>query len=1351
VFCPEGAEDLDIRDQAGQCVEVIQVKSYSNLALSDLEPEKAGSFFHRAVSLLQAANPPAIKIANFGALGPELRQAWEGSVEHRQRIVAKLAEKGFSQADVEKCFEHIQIVSLDESSEQEAVLSQIQNLAAGIDPLNAFDLFVTWYDQLAERRQTVECAALVEKINQVGRFLAERYHYHQQWYTTIAPLEAHSIADDQLPRLRAEFYAGVQARYEHILSGLDFRRDHKVTEIARAFQEHRVVIVHAASGQGKSTLAYRYLHDAYPEKWRFAVRRVQDVEHALSIAQALSGFADAVQVPIAVYVDVHPRDSEWPELVKQLIRQPYLDVLVTIREEDYRRASISDAGFDFTDIELEFDQEEAHRIYERARETGEGRDFLDFDAAWEAFGGEGPLMEFVYLLTQTQTLRQRLQGQVQRIEEEVRMGASADELRLLCMVSVASAYGAQLRTHDLIQTLSLPAPDRTLAQFEREYLLRRSADGHYLEGLHPIRSEILSDLLVKPDINPWLDVATQVLPLMPEEDLETFILHALVARPADYTQLLDRVVAHKPKTWSGVAGILRCLLWAGAKDYVDANRLVMEEAHEALGPAWWFAVDLNFLSPGEGPSLDEWWTTLGDMIPPERQERIRAIRRSQTPKDAVFSRATDWLQRLVDRPTVPSEPDAWGDVAEVWYWAARLAPQKQMTDWISDETLSATIEHLPLTTIADLSLALHLCDPARHSRWLDTHIALLHSRLADEYEVLALEKIGTTLKIHFVPSGKASSDSDPLHAETIDRIGLVRRLFPGYERYGAQGYGFKPAGIELPQGDSTYKEGIPSDLLLPEWGTWLNGLASGLAHSCYRPDTWERYLDSMIKARELVVDCLSSLNRGLMRYYQRDKPINVLERIDFQEWLHGSDVLGGMPDLPKSAVDRWGFASESSSASVLQELAQRGHVPNALALQKYRAYLEARREYFSSLQGFFNQAPAVWVTNFYAGKLRPGDPRRKGILNTLEEKQVTANPHLSIYNLFQAKAALAAYQQQFTALFGQHLNADNICTLEQREREVLSTTWTLWYFYAHEPWKSAASRLQQVSNWMVAAQRHLDSQIQQVLVAIQTPTFEAARLDLDHPWQGHPAVWISFDLTDPTELYTKLLEEFPTALRSAIGPVGLEELTYYLIQGTCEYIVIVPLVRGRMLDALVWPFHTLTVLQEENLQAKPWAYFPQPLPDEAGEDLAIETWDIEEIALANQFSQSVATLRQLTSQISEFQAMPDLTEPGGDRLQAYMGDELSKPLSAALQAFFDTGSELLNRFNALSEDEQQKRVKLCEAIGALIEIHDVVKPGEGDGVFQLGLQEIVEYAQRLESVLPISESIRLLWIADVLV
>ena len=76
-FQPEGIEDLDVLDSDGTLVEAIQVKSYPNLTLSDLEPEKKNSFFHRAAHLLRGKNPPAI--------AGQLRRHWPGVVSGMAR------------------------------------------------------------------------------------------------------------------------------------------------------------------------------------------------------------------------------------------------------------------------------------------------------------------------------------------------------------------------------------------------------------------------------------------------------------------------------------------------------------------------------------------------------------------------------------------------------------------------------------------------------------------------------------------------------------------------------------------------------------------------------------------------------------------------------------------------------------------------------------------------------------------------------------------------------------------------------------------------------------------------------------------------------------------------------------------------------------------------------------------------------------------------------------------------------------------------------------------------------------------------------------------------------------------
>jgi hypothetical protein len=666
--------------------------------------------------------------------------------------------------------------------------------------------------------------------------------------------------------------------------------------------------------------------------------------------------------------------------------------------------------FGFADVSLDFDRAEAKLIYERARVASRRWEFLDFDASWDAFGGEGPLMEFVYLLTQTQTLRQRLKSQVQRIEEEVREGrASPDELLLLSLVGLSSAYGARLYTREVIEALDLPAPNRTLKQFEQEYLLRRTTDGMYLEGLHPIRSNILSELLIQPDTNPWRKIVTIALPLLMEEDLETFILHALVdtSHREDHSYLLELVTSLQPGTWSGVAGVLRSLLWAGAQEYVMTNYPVLDAAYEEMGPAWLFVVDINFASPDEGPEVGEWWKTLESLIPPERQTKIEAIRESQSSKEEVFQRAQEWLKSLNGPPMSPSTSQDWREVAEFWYWAARLVPDRSF-EWIADDELGAVVEDLPLSILADLSLSLYFYDLARHEKWLETHRDTLYRKLAFQQSILAFEELDTTLKIHFIPSGDMAQDgSDPLHAETVAKIELVRRMFPGYERYGSQGYVFKLAGIDLPQGDNTHKEGIPATHLLPRWLIWLNGVVTGIARLRYRPDSWDAYLDMMVANRRLITDCLDKLNRGLMKFHQREKPINVgLEYVDVEDWQRCWERLSGTMDLPKSAVDPWGLASETAANLSLHTLVQQQYTPTAIALQEYKPYLKARREYLSQMRAFLNQAIDVWVTNANIGKLHPNSPSRKPILEELQKKGVKTDPGLSVYNRSTAKVTL---------------------------------------------------------------------------------------------------------------------------------------------------------------------------------------------------------------------------------------------------------------------------------------------------------------------------------------------------------
>src|SRR5215213_36761 len=385
VLQPEGKEDLDILEDGREC-EVIQVKSYPSLTLSDLELDKTGSFFRRAIDRASEADQLRIRLVNFGPIGPELHGAWAGAEPQRARVVAKLQEAAFTVEECQILLQRVELMSLDEQVVCDRVFSFLRQSPGGVDPATAFDLLNNWYYHKAEWRELITRGDAIERISSVARFLAERHAYHREWFTSIEPLDIGPVSDVRRDQLRDEFFAGIAARYEHIAADLDFLRPRWLAAIADGFTRHNVVIVHAASGQGKSTLAYRYLHDYYPTAWCFRITMVQDRQHVRSIARALNGFAAAVQAPMAIALDVSPRDSEWPELVQQLAPNPFLHILVTIREEDMRRSIIPGAAYDYADIELTFDVEEGREIFERAAANLPARRFLDFDDAWHAFG-----------------------------------------------------------------------------------------------------------------------------------------------------------------------------------------------------------------------------------------------------------------------------------------------------------------------------------------------------------------------------------------------------------------------------------------------------------------------------------------------------------------------------------------------------------------------------------------------------------------------------------------------------------------------------------------------------------------------------------------------------------------------------------------------------------------------------------------------------------------------------------------------------------------------------------------------------------------------------------------------------
>ena len=168
------------------------------------------------------------------------------------------------------------------------------------------------------------------------------------------------------------------------------------------------------------------------------MRTIANEGQAQNLVTALDGLGKHNK-DLIIYIDVQPGETLWAFLLQELqSRGLSIPVLISIRDEDYNLTPISGKAIQYGIVELTLSKEEAALIYNSFTDVQLHAELRTFEEAWQSFGGNGPLIEFVYLLTNNQTLTQRLQEQIDALQRE---GISDEWLELLQLVCYAGRLG----------------------------------------------------------------------------------------------------------------------------------------------------------------------------------------------------------------------------------------------------------------------------------------------------------------------------------------------------------------------------------------------------------------------------------------------------------------------------------------------------------------------------------------------------------------------------------------------------------------------------------------------------------------------------------------------------------------------------------------------------------------------------------------------------------------------------------------------------------------------------------------------------------------------------------------------
>lgn len=1361
IFQPEGEEDLAIYNGEGQLVEVVQVKGLgNNLTLASFSPEKPNSFFYRVARRLEANPDLAITVASFGEIGPELTEAVGVDGRKREEVAKKLSgHRLVSKSDAAHMLAKIQLIQVNEADLHEQLWTTLKERVAD-DADSTLKILIAWMMQWSEQKTPITQQDVLQTVSQLGQYIGQAASHHREWGTTIVLIEPEATLDEvTLDKLSDEFYRGVSARYSHIVAGLDLPRLEKMTEIAEKFISSNVVILHGASGQGKSTLAYRYLHDFFPDLTRFQIRAIENRQHALSIAAAIAHRAQPIGIPIAIFVDAAASDTGWPELVKELAIHSNLHVLVTIREEDFRRANISEADIRFETVELKFEAEEARGIYQALVKKKASDTFLDFDDAWRRFGGEGPLMEFVHLVTQGGTLRERLGQQIKRLQDEVLAGKLPENmLVLLRLIAVASSSGARLEARPLAEAIELAAPDRIFELLEKEYFIRRSDDGLLLQALHPIRSREVARILTT-DFSPWIESAMRCLPFIYEPDTEIFLLDAFLHHPTDREVLKQFLSGYQPRRWVGIAGTARALLWLGVKEYVEENEALFQEAWEQAGDGWMYLIDFDVA--GAMPGLSDQTLELLEIMRASDDLKLHrnVMLSRQTDKQRIFAQASTWLSGRTEKPVAPVSDQDWRGMGEALFWLGRLAINWPLVNWLSEVDYHAAIETLPLSIMSDVVLGLSLGFNESFQSWLETTRQRIMGRFMQETKTVVVEDDGQKLGIHFIVDYEVSGDrqldekppptdaKDLLHKGAIHRIELLMKLRPDRQVFACQGYGHKVPGVELPF-DSTYKEGVDRSRFPISWLVWINSTFLGISRQPYRPATWPQYMEAVLALRQSIFRFIKEHERKLEIYFRKqgltrlDRLINVDERRALLNRLSQTILL------PQCALDDWGFIAESLSNPADQNVKHLQLV--GLAVQRYQPFLTAFRNYTASVTNFLRQSEHALVLNPTLGRRVQNGSQRADVMRRAGELGIDAKfISLSVSNLADAVKMLPSMQRAFRLLLLSFVDEKQLSRLEHLEQEGFNRIWSMWYFFAFYPEiiqpNAAAAFPARVASLLRQMRKHLRRELSDI-------STDALRFDLlskDVLWEHEPNLCITVDSESAVAAYLESIEKLVAGIREAFANIKDLRLRNYVMDFYWPSVIAIPLVHGGMLVETAWHLSSYIFRNEDEI--KTWQVLFHPIPGDAA--LALNQAGITLFAhpyleTARRLHLAVAKLAALLTHLAD---LANLLIIGSDHslLQQYI-DQMDNFIAEGFHSVAASMSEVekLLEHPPFVHDPEPNLSVMAQAFG---ELHQAVPLlYESDGELKTRLETFGNLSEQLVEAQKYAFIFYLLWATELL-
>jgi len=589
------------------------------------------------------------------------------------------------------------------------------------------------------------------------------------WITQVSYDTSNSQKEDG-------YFDGKAAKPIHIAMRLPVRRKKWEDIISKSIEEFDVTIIKSSSGQGKSTLAWQIAKNQQDSGFSiYQLNYCKSEENSEGIFDFIKSRLKIGQIPLIVIDGLNELVRECGILINRIVELP-VKVIVTSRQEDWYRYGFDESKTLLNIVDIKLSIDEAKEVFNQLKSRGRiHSEIKNWEPIWEKIESKELLIEYVYLLTQGGMIEERLQEQVKILNKEISAPAKIEILRLISLTDILNIKIQTKVLTEYIQSEIGFQSDRgeIYKQLEKEYYVR--FDLKYAEGLHPVRSQHLVDI-----VHQTLSIEDSLLTILKIID-EEFIYDYFISIPflvnkeskSDFYNESAKILSKRK--FSEMVYAVDGLMHNEPDKYLSQNKVIFDTVFVNGGIELFIANTLPFTKQNTIKDLKE---SMGEKFPNLHflYEKLNELSIYDIDKSdlMMFAKKLSQLLNNYNEPILEYE-----GVGSLVKWFKQLNIPLPDIPGINEKLLIKIIQKKAVLELSELFSYFYIRNTKTYKSFLRKHKLEIIAVLKRETNSLTIEEIGNDISINYLLDDNADKANDC----SVQRIQTVYSFLPIYDNY----------------------------------------------------------------------------------------------------------------------------------------------------------------------------------------------------------------------------------------------------------------------------------------------------------------------------------------------------------------------------------------------------------------------------------------------------------------------------------------------------------------------------------------------------------------------------------------